>query len=77
MVFPVALLDQYHLLPPEFLIFDEYENKLTVEDLTRPFLSVSLWSILPNPPNLGCDPGNNPAMGVGEAMDNPTCDIRT
>ena len=58
--FPVALFSGYQLLPAEFLIFNG--NKLTVENPSpspSPLLFVSLWSILPDPPNPDFDPGNN------------------
>ena len=73
-VFPVALLSGYQLLPAELLIFDG--KKFTVENpKPSPLLSVSLWSILPDPSNPDFDPGNNLVMGVGEEMDTPTGNI--
>ena len=45
-VFPVAIGNDYKLLPPEQLRLES--NTLTLKDTPKPLISVSLWSILPS-----------------------------
>ena len=45
--FPVAIGNNYRLLPPEQLHLEG--NTLTLKDVHDPLISVSLWAILPSP----------------------------
>ena len=46
-VFPVAISNNYRLLPPEQLCLES--NTFTLKDVHDPLISVSLWAILPSP----------------------------